>query len=207
MISVTRALTEKKNLKDRIAKAIEGGTYHGYVIGDKRSSTSPVHKTEEDIKSAVQSSNDKINGLIDRYNLVTSSIIKSNAETEVEIGGKKMTVAEAIEKKASIEFMKLKRDAVSRNLAIMLRKIENNEAHIKKSIDQLVQANLSSEKEPQPNVIETISKSINGERKLYAVDPINLQKTLEELNDEIDTFEAEVDFVLSESNAITMLEI
>ena len=44
--------------------------------------------------------------LISRRNKIKSAIIMSNAKTVVEVAGKQMTVAEAIDKKSSIEYEK-----------------------------------------------------------------------------------------------------
>jgi hypothetical protein len=206
-ITLTRALTEKKLLDDRITKAINASVFYGFVVGDKRAPKSPRFKTEDDVKTAIIASDSKVNDLISRRNALASAIIASNASTKVKIGGVEMTVAEAIEMKGSIKYLEAQRNAVANALAMMNREAEHNESDLQVQVDILAEAAFGSDKEKDPTVIQNISDSLVKERKFHAVDPLHLAEKLEKLDEQIDNFNSEVDFVLSESNAITMLTL
>lgn len=102
-ITVTEGLNELKLYDSKIEKAINNLK----LIGAKKKSVDKVgvvnvEKFVADAKAAHQS----IMDLIRNRNALKAAIVKSNAITYLEIGDQKMTVAEAIERKNSIQYEK-----------------------------------------------------------------------------------------------------
>ncbi|MCP4369761.1 MAG: hypothetical protein GY797_16855, partial [Deltaproteobacteria bacterium] len=103
-MTISRALAELKLLDKRIRGTIEKGTFAGLAQGKK--SITGYETNDEFIKTA-KSSIQSAQDLIKRRQAIKSAIVNSNAKTEVTIADKKMSVAEAIERKSSIEYEKL----------------------------------------------------------------------------------------------------
>ena len=102
-ITVTEGLNKLKLYDSKIKKAIDNLK----LIGAKKKSVDKVgvvnvEKFIADAKAAHQS----IMDLIRNRNTLKAAIVKSNAITYLEIGDRKMTVAEAIERKNSIQYEK-----------------------------------------------------------------------------------------------------
>ena len=200
-ITVTEGLVELKTLDKRIYKAMEKEFIAVYMNAEKDS-----EKVKEFGKSA-EANYQSVVDLIDERAKVKAAIVKSNAETEVTIGGKTMTVAEAIEKKSSIEYQKILHDKLKRAYAdaVSISVKQNNVVEGK--IDRLLEALVSSDKtvsaEDQKHTAEIYMES-NG---CFVSDPIGIQNEVDKLDKEITTFEAEVDTVLSISNAKTLITI
>ena len=200
-ITVTEGLVELKTLDKRIYKAMEKQFIAVYMNAEKDS-----EKVKEFGKSA-KANYQSVVDLIDERAKVKAAIVKSNAETEVTIGGKTMTVAEAIEKKSSIEYQKILHDKLKRAYAdaVSISVKQNNVVEGK--IDRLLEALVSSDKtvsaEDQKHTAEIYMES-NG---CFVSDPIGIQNEVDKLDKEITTFEAEVDTVLSISNAKTFITI
>ena len=100
-ITITEALNELKLYDSKINKAITNAKLAGAA---KKSADKIGVVTKDEFKEKAKSSYQSIVDLIENRNALKSAIVKSNAVTEVEIAGKKMTVAEAIERKNSISY-------------------------------------------------------------------------------------------------------
>lgn len=102
-LSIHRALTELKMLNHRI----ETATNEVSTVLANRKSNSKINGVEiQEYEKQMQSSYDKVVGLIDYRNRIKSLVVASNARTKVTVGKEEMTVAEAIERKQSIQFEK-----------------------------------------------------------------------------------------------------
>lgn len=203
-LSITRALAELKLLDKKIEKAIGQAKFTAIAIGKKpvKGYTS-IEEFEKDVKSQYQSVMD----LMKRRQDIKSAVVKSNATTEVTIAGKVMTVAEAIEMKVFIGYKQnlLHKLMVEFNRANDQAEIENQ--NVKVRLDKMLEASFQKDSKTKDTEIENISKPYLEANEARVVDPLNARKKIEELQEEIDNFLAEVDFVLSESNTITKITI
>lgn len=201
-ITVTEGLVELKTLDKRIYKAIESGAYVA-VFMNKEKDGEKVSDFNDKAKAEYQSATD----LIKERAKVKSAIVKSNALTTVVIGGKTMTVAEAIEKKSSIEYQKDLLNGLKRKFSEALYASDRTNRQVEANIDKLLEALVSSDKpvsaEDQRRTADMYMEA-NG---CFVADPIGIQAEIDRLENEITTFEAEVDTVLSISNAITRITI
>lgn len=205
-MSITQALSELKLLDSRISKGINGSGFCAPCMnGTKINGTTTPEEAEKAFKNNWQSATD----LIKRRANMKSAIVKSNAETEVEIGGGKMTVAEAIERKSSIKYdqlllAKLKED-FRRATATVVQGNEQARAKAQQSLDTVL--GKDNTKTPSKEELAAIFDPVFARYEYKMVDPLGIEKKIEELEENIESFLNNVDFILSTSNAITQIEI
>lgn len=198
-MSITRALNELKLLRKKINKKTATGCFVNYKIGDNGD---PELRNCEP-----KATMDSIQDMIKRRRRIKAAIIESNAKTIVEIGGEKMTVAEAIDQKDSIELQKELLARMQRNYSEIQSKVEYHNARMTENLDDLLRASFSRDGKVRPEDAKVITQEYEANNKAQLVDEIDIQKTIEELSEYIDTFENEVDLVLNESNARTTITI
>ena len=205
-MTVHRALAEHKLIDAKIKKQMDEITPSSYKQGEKGLVAGIWD--EQAFRQAAQSKYDSINDLFKRKVLIKSAIVRSNAVTTVVIAGKTMTVADAIAGKA---LMALKREFVS-SLTSKHRNtiagVNKNQEVVKSNLQKLLEANLGKDNiKTDSTDVEAISKPYMLRHEVFLIDPLNLATEIDRLNKEISEFEVEVDAVLSESNAVTVVDI
>lgn len=201
MTTITRALAEVKLLDKRIEKV----TRECYVIRIR--SNSDKWNLEE-FKKEAQGDYASVIDLIKRRQYLKFKILESNAKTKVQIGSNEYTIVEVLELKNSIkykkEFLSKLRDQrfeVDCNMKCLM---DENQ----KKLDKLLEVNFGKDNKSNSdsNHISIITKSYFDSHKVEIIDPINISDKIKSLDDEILEFEKEVDLVLSESNARTLID-
>lgn len=203
-ISLHRALSELKMLTERI----EAATKNVVLVRANRKSNEKIDGMPiEEFQKDMQGSYDKVMSLITYRNRLKALVVASNAQTTVKIGTVTMTVAEAIERKQSIQFEK---DVVEKLRRQYQRAItqttEANEALPEKLETYLI--NILGNKDKQsPDEVKLHTETFMKRNEYELIDPMNVKKIIETLTAQIEEFESEVDAVLSESNATTFIEV
>ena len=203
-ISVTRALSELKLLDKKIEKAINACDT---VCGAAQVNKIPTgYDSREDYLKQSKATLQSVNDLIVRRQCIKNAIVLSNAATKVSIGNVEMTVAEAIEQKVSVVYkknflnkLKLKR---SRDLDLVSAINVRAEEQFNKQAETIL--GKDSQNNSEYAALHNSFMAINAHDLL---EPKELPVLIDKLEKEIDNFESEVDFVLSESNTITQLEV
>ena len=201
-LSVARALVELKTLDNRINKIIGSTTWVTY-----KTKNTNYSMTEEDFKKKTLSEHQSLNDLIKRRNAIKNAIILSNASTNVQVGGQTMTVAQAIEYKQTITY---KRTLLDNFKHQRQRVIVDSEAHrqrVQNKIDDNIRIICGKDNKPDANTIQTISEGISKGDPIEVFDPLGLEEAIKKLENEIEEFSANVDYVLSESNALTSINV
>jgi RNase P subunit RPR2 len=122
-ISIARALIELKTLEKRIEKKLNEIEPVTILTGNTlESGITSKEAFEKSVKASYQS----LIGLIEHKRKLKAAIVKSNAVTVVEVAGEKMTVAEAIERKSSIEIEKNIKRTLSKKYTEKLKTVENH---------------------------------------------------------------------------------
>lgn len=201
-LTVAGGLVELKLLEKRIQKA----TNSIFVLFQEGKNVLKGYKNKEELVDTIKANNQSVVDLIKRRNKVKSAIVLSNATTKVTVGNETMTVAEAIERKTSIQFDKELLASYKNQLSQTIRRVDMINADVNSRADEMVKTFLSGDNSKiaeasilRDNMIESQGGNL--------VDPLNIKKLIEELEERIDTFEANVDLALSTSNAITQLDI
>ena len=201
-ISIARALVELKTLDSRIRKYTDQTQWIMYKTKNKNSNVS-----EEEYKKTTQSEFQSLNDLICRRDALKNAIMKSNSVTEVELGGNKMTVAQAIEYKKTIEYKTKLLDVLRRQRQMVTIEYESHKQKVQAKIDDNVKVICGKDSKPDENVIKSVSEGITKGDPIEIYDPLGLDKVIKEMEMSIENFKANVDYVLSESNALTVIEV
>jgi hypothetical protein len=197
-ISITRALNELKLLDQRINKSISNNIFVGVKLKDK--------SLEKDFNPS--SSLQSIKDLINRKQLIKSAIMLSNSKTIVEIGKEKISVVEAIEKKSTIVYKEELLKKLKKDYQVAITKEAKINIDVDNAVNRILESTLGKEKVNASNdLIESISKPYRESNQASLDDPLKISEIIKDLEEEIDTFNSEIDFVLSESNAITKIEL
>lgn len=211
-MSAHRVLAELKTLSKRIKKETDSGVF----VGTRKLSASSINgqtlaEAEANMKSAYQ----KVTDLINRRIALKRALVLSNAGVmpgtelrKVRIGKEAMTVAEAIERQNGIVYEKQLLDTIRMQYinAVSTVNARNNDAQTR--LDAHLNTVFGSDrKDVTPESLKSHTEAFNNMNQYVLVDPLKLWALVEELDDKITTFETEVDAVLSEENARTMIVI
>lgn len=202
MQSITRCLVELKTLDNRINKLIGSTTFITYKTKNKN-----YNYSEDDFKKGVLSDYQSLTDLIERRQKIKNAIVLSNATTEVEIAGKKMTVSQAIEFKNTIAYKMNLLDSLKRQRQHVTIETETHKMRVQQKIDENVRIICGKDSKPDAQVIHTVSEGIAKGDPIEVFDPLSIDKVIKDLEETIEDFNANVDFVLSESNALTMVSL
>ena len=202
LLSITRALVELKTLDSRINKIIDNTTFITYKTKNKN-----YNQTEDEFKKTVVAEYQSLNDLITRREKIKNAIVLSNATTEVEIANKKMTVSQAIEFKTTIAY----KNNLLNNLKSQRQQVtidtESHRIKVQQKIDENVRIICGKDSKPDAHVIQTVSDGIAKGDPIDIYDPLSLDNVINDLDNAICDFSANVDYVLSESNALTKITV
>lgn len=202
-ISVTRALAEIKSLNDRIEKATRGSVFVSITTGGKVTNGGDLQATSNALKANLQSVQD----LIARRQLVKAAIIRSNATTQVSINGVVMSVAEAIERKGSIDKERTLLAILLQQLTQVKTAVERNNVQMQGRIDAMLLTAVGKDRKATEEELEAISKPYTASNITALLDPSGLEAITQKMSEDINGFVFEVDYVLSEANAKTELTV
>jgi len=201
-ISVTRALAECKVLNDRIERATRQSVFVTVTVGGKTTNGQPVQEASQNMVANLQ----QVKDLIARRQKVKSAIIVSNSQTSVVVNGVTMTVAEAIERKGSIDKERALLSVLQQQLGQARAVTERNNVQMQGRIDTMLQAAVGKERKASEEELAAISKPYTASNITAPLDPNGLEALINKMDEEINGFLFEVDFSLSESNSKTMIE-
>jgi hypothetical protein len=201
-LTITRALVELKTLNSRINKIVDYTTFIMYKTKSKNS-----HYAEDDFKQSATSEFQSFNDLVARRDKIKNAIMLSNMTTMVEIAGKKMTVAQAIEFKTTIGYKTILLETMIKQRQQVTIETEAHKQRVQSKIDDNVRIICGKDSKPDANVIQTVSDGIAKGDPIDVFDPLNLDAVIKVLEKEIEDFSANVDYVLSEANALTKIEV
>lgn len=201
-MSVQRALSELKMLDKRIDRRINESVFIGAKKGKKLVDN---FNDENELTDKVKSDYQAIKDLIARRNSIKTAIVQSNAVTPVNIGKITYSVAEAIERKSSIDNDRHLLNRMKSEYAAHVRYVERENEQLQITIDNQLNQMFASESKKDESIVKSITKTLKEENEAKLVDPIKLSEQIEQLEVEIEEFEAEVDHILVESNTITKI--
>ena len=224
--TVHRALSMIKTTKARIAKELSDDSPEWVrVARGQEESISGV--SIKDIKRDIQSHYDRVTALIANYTKLKAAVIKSNAgirdEAElykVSVAGQSLTVAEIIELNdtvygrgknsgfKSVLLAKMKKDYSNAQI-----EFDNIQEKTDDEVNKYLQALAGNKKDDEEtdsnrkSLIETTSKMLHEQKDPHLVDPLKIADKIVKLENEIEDFRTEADAVLSEQNALTVVEV
>lgn len=203
-ISVAQALVQLKTLDKRIVRTLKDSTFGGIQVGKKvTAGFANAQEIEDTAKSSLQSSK----ALIKRRNDIKSAIVVSNALTKVVIGSQDMSVAEAIERKASIAYEQTLLAKLKDTYTRLTREVDNINDDVQRRLDSHLETLFGKEGKVTAKENDEIVQSFKRENEAKLIDSINLRKQIEDLENSIEEFLENVDMALNESNVLTKIVI
>jgi len=208
-MSITRALTRAKTIEKQLARLVESQ----FVVTLMKREVDDVSDVFKDNLKMTQSNFDQFNDLFAELNNIKAAVRKSNEVTKVVIGGEELSVADALVYKNTIVYRNNFLDRITRENRNAESRVEQSKISADTKFAS-VRENLIKNSQGQ-DVSEDYLKTVltEEERRLkkaiieVKVSGINnVNEYIEAERKRIDTFLEEVDYVLSESNATTIIE-
>lgn len=204
-MSIHRALAELKLIDSKLNKEIANGIYcETNPFFNKEIRGKSIKEFEEKV---IQASYDRVTDLFKRRTLIKAAITQSNANTSVTIAGASMSIAEAIERKTSINMQTYFLDKMKSHYASAITKMEKHNNVLPSKAEAYVSGLYQDKNSVDSVKIKALHDDYIKENTLELIDPIKIREKIEELENFIEEFSTEVDFKLSESNATTFIEI
>ena len=205
-MNVHKALCELKILDSRIIKAVNACSFvevKKVIVDNIKGQTAEQFKnTERDLLQSVQD-------LIARRAAIKRAVVLSNATTKVIIGRVEYTVAEAIEmKNHGMDGKRALLNRLSQRLTQMERTVELTNTSAEAEADRYVASSYSGKEANASEIAATRDHRLKA-TQVEMVDgvPGGIRTMIASLEEEIDTFTAEVDAALSTSNAVTEITV
>ena len=203
-MSIQRGLAELKLLDKRINNAMSGAKLVGFKVGEK-----PVtgFKDDEEFSNLAKAKLESITDLIRRRDAIKGAIVVANATTPVKVGSEQLTIATAIERKDSISYVISLLNLVRSQYTLSLSEFQRKEDAFKANLDRHLETLYGKEGKAKGLENKEALKPFLDLNEPHFVDPLNLKKVIDELQEQVDTFLAEVDFALSEVNVKTEITV
>ena len=202
-MSIHRALSELKVYDDRIQKAIN----KTFVVANKRSNDKIQGKTIEETKALIKGNFDSYYALTENQRRIKSAVVLSNASTKVKIGGVEYTVAEAIERKAKIYHDESFIRTLKNRFFAENDRVNNENEMLPQKTESYLESVLGGKDKRTVDEVEAHTKLFVDKNRFELIDPCDIVKQIDELETRVEDFKSEVDYVLSESNATTFIEV
>ena len=201
-ISITRALAQIKSLDARIAETTSSA-FVTYQTNGKTSGGSKVAEVETVLKANLQSVKD----MISQRQALKAAVVASNAVTLVQIAGGTMTVAQAIERKTSIQQERSLLQQLKVQFLRASKEVENGNQQMQVRLDKLIETAVGKDRKVDQAEIAAIVDPFKAANEVKLVDPVGIQQVIQELENSINAFMTEVDYALSEINAVAHIHV
>ena len=213
---VTQALDERDLLAKKIRDKIDNATFIDSIRNNEdKTMESRVSKAE--FTKSAKASYQQIMDLIERYQMIDAKIIASNAETFIDTSYGKFSVAAAISLRNRLreklrngkhgDFETMLRDHLENDYDYFVEMIEEKNKQLKSTAENMRLSILgkdSKNKEDRP--LKVVDEYVK-ENTTEMVDPLSVQKKIEELTTKRDTLLTELDTRIKVSNATTLISL
>lgn len=213
-ITVQQGLNELKLLDSRINKLIQklkvffAENKNGELFN--KNDTKKLENGKSELASLLQ--------LIKNRSELKQKIVQSNAVTKVVVANVEYTVAEAIEKKDSISYEQNLVAKLQRDLGDVESNIQRYNAKLDEELNRQIQVHLGNATDKKDDstkeIIEMLTKRQEKEKlsvKDFSVNykgqNVSIAKLHDLIDDDVQAFLSEVDYVLTHSNVLTQIEL
>lgn len=208
-MTVTRAIATQKSLTKQIAE-----THKLLVLCVPTRGEELYREVQANGKVSVDAATNGIKASWQRLADITTvrdairaKLVVSNAETMITVGKVEMSIVAALdfrnslpERKALLERLKTNWNSTN---AAYTQAFNQHEAELARTRNEA----LNSGKKIDPDFEKNFIAPINLKSRPDILDPIDIKATIAALEKEITDFELNIDYALSESNAITKITI
>jgi hypothetical protein len=199
-MSISQALSELKLLRKRL-----DGMLENVKFVTLKTKTRDVNV--EEFEKVARATYQRFKDLHNRYNQIKAGIVVSNATATVKVGTKNYTVAEAVERKRGIEMEKNLLYHMKTQWTEVSTASEDHQRAQQDRLDKLLQQELGKDTKTSIDMITNLTDSFMRNNRAIIVDPLGLEKKIKEETSDIEEFEANIDWVLTESNGRVMITI
>lgn len=203
-MSIQEALNELSTLEKRIKNSLEKRLQFGAVVIGKK--TVNGYNSNEEFENDVKSTYDSVRALIKRRTLIKRAVVKKNAEVEVTIGKETMTLAEAIERKSSIQYEERLLLEMERQYTRLITDLGDKKEYYRDKLDKYIENAVGKDNKEKVNKDDLVLKFFREENEPQFIDPINLRIEIDKLGESINTFKEKVDNVLTAANVKNNIE-
>lgn len=204
-MTLHKALGELKILDSRIQTATQQGIF---IQLNKKSNQQINGMTVRDYEDKViTASYQKVTDLIERRRKIKDALTKQNAVIEFSINDETFTIATAIDRKNTIQSEKLLLQTMKSQYNSAITNFNRTNENLEK--EALVEAQRFFEGKDTVDItkIRSLQEEYINSRSLVILDPISLREKIEKLEENLVEFEKEIDYKLSELNALNFIEI
>ena len=125
----------------------------------------------------------------------------------MKIGSWSGTVAEAIEQKSSIKYKETLIKSMKRQVEEVMSRFRTETSELQGRLDRLLSSEMGKDVKTNPETVDALSRSFTENNKIAIVDPLDTSKLIATLEEEVEGFATNVDWVLSEINGKTMITV
>lgn len=206
-LTITRSLAEIKLLDRRISSATNN--LCPVNIGVNKLINPAMQAKQEQFIAKAAADYQSVQDLIARRAAIKAAVVISNATTEVVVAGKSYTVAAAIESKTSIANQKTLLRQLKQQYHNIQSELRDATASYNSRLDRFLESQAAALGKSKGDAAWVAEQTLafSEMHQPVLVDPLNLSEVISKMEAEVDNFEAEVDYCLSESNARTTIEI
>jgi hypothetical protein len=203
-MTIHRALSELKLIDAKIEKQTAEVVPSGIL---QKGKLVEGYITEADFEKNAKSKFDSVNDLITRKTTIKSAIVRANGVTQVTVAGKGMSIADAINFKGIIKFKKKLIETLKAKHRQAVGALNKNNELVNANVQRILEATFGKENvKVGKEDVEAVRKPYMEANEFHLFDPLKVDDTVTAMEKELSEFEAEVDAVLSEINAVTIIE-
>lgn len=207
-MTVHRALALKKSTNERIKKRMADNCFIEMTKGKSgKVNGVPVSEVEGNIRGGY----DSLEGLIGNYDKICRSIAESNAKTIVSVNGDEMTVSQLLTRLQDDGWLASKErllEVMRKAHGAAVKKIEKENEIVNEKFEDLLKVMAGGDKKTlSASELSQQTAMYHESNDMRLVDPLGLADKIKALEKMIEDFKAESDAVLSESNAVTFIEV
>ena len=199
-MSITQALAELKLLRKRFERVLSDAEFITLKTKTKQLDA-------DAFKRSATGSYQSFKDLLTRYNRMKAAIVVSNATAKVTVAGREYSIAEAVERKRSIETEKECLHLMQQQYKEVMERYEAHQKAQQERLDRLVMQELGKDNKTSIEIVTQLTATFMESNKAEVVDPLKLEEKIREVQKDLEDFETNVDWALSESNGRTVIMI
>lgn len=203
-MSLHRVMAEIKSIEEKLTHT-STLSFVQVFAGEPRDDTAKAVRTQFVINA--KSALDKTTNMIKNLAALKSARNKANSALTVVINGNTITIDEALAQKAALVHKQLLIDVITRQFAVATVVAQKSNDEIETKIAQQMLTMFSGTRKATEEELLVIRNGVSRSLKPIETSPEGLKTVLENLKTEVSEFEKEIDFVLSEANALNKIEV
>lgn len=155
-----------------------------------------------------QAAYDQAASLIANHAILKAARNAANSRVTVSVGGKTMTIDEALAQKAALPYKQTLIATLQNQFVAAQRQVDANQAGMNAKVDSQVATMFSTgTKKATEDEVNLVRRTVENGAKIEAHFAEGLKDRLETLKEEVSAFTTEIDYVLSEANATNTVEV